>query len=318
MKFLIIMPSRIGDSIIASSVLNYFYHAYPGSSYTIACNKITASLFDDFPGLEQKIVFTKHKTGSHWIKIWTNTILKKWDFVIDLRGSCLSFCLYRATGLVWKSKHNNHQHHVLQLKQWLTKHSFHVAKFAPKIWLKQARITQKNVLLPSNTIAIAPFANWSGKTWPAEYFVQLLKRLIGQKGALPNYKLLFICAPNDKNRLDPILQSFNEQDIVSLNLSAHLLDVAAHIKACKLFLGNDSGIMHMAAALDIPTFGLFGPSNDKLYAPWGKNGFTIRTPEECDALLAQAQFNNKENFMKTLTVGEVYNKIDRNISNKIK
>ena len=46
-----------------------------------------------------------------------------------------------------------------------------------------------------------------------------------------------------------------------------------------MFIGNDSGLMHLAAASNIATIGLFGPTNDKLYAPFGDKCHTIRTKE---------------------------------------
>jgi ADP-heptose:LPS heptosyltransferase len=59
----------------------------------------------------------------------------------------------------------------------------------------------------------------------------------------------------------------------------HLLAVYAVLTRCTLFVGNDSGLMHMAAAAGIPTVGLFGPSRDDHYAPWGPLGRVVRTDE---------------------------------------
>jgi ADP-heptose:LPS heptosyltransferase len=56
-----------------------------------------------------------------------------------------------------------------------------------------------------------------------------------------------------------------------------LLTAFACLKHARLFIGNDSGTMHLAAAAGVPTIGLFGPSDERLYAPWG------RTPRSCAA-----------------------------------
>ena len=51
-----------------------------------------------------------------------------------------------------------------------------------------------------------------------------------------------------------------------------------------LFVGNDSGLMHMAAAAGAPTVGVFGPSRAEHYAPWGPRAEAVRTPEPYEAL----------------------------------
>ena len=55
-----------------------------------------------------------------------------------------------------------------------------------------------------------------------------------------------------------------------------LLTCYAALKRVDLFIGNDSGLMHLAAAAGAPTLGLFGPSNDDLYAPWGGHCRVVR------------------------------------------
>jgi hypothetical protein len=59
-----------------------------------------------------------------------------------------------------------------------------------------------------------------------------------------------------------------------------LLTAYACLKRVRLFIGNDSGLMHLAAAAGAPTLGLFGPSDDRLYAPWGENARTLRGPRD--------------------------------------
>ena len=51
----------------------------------------------------------------------------------------------------------------------------------------------------------------------------------------------------------------------------------------RLFIGNDSGAMHLAAAAGVPTLGLFGPSDDRLYAPWGPHCRVVRGGRDLEA-----------------------------------
>jgi ADP-heptose:LPS heptosyltransferase len=53
------------------------------------------------------------------------------------------------------------------------------------------------------------------------------------------------------------------------------------MEGCRLYIGNDSGITHMAAALDIPTLAIFGPTDPVLWSPRGKNVVVVRKETEC-------------------------------------
>jgi ADP-heptose:LPS heptosyltransferase len=65
------------------------------------------------------------------------------------------------------------------------------------------------------------------------------------------------------------------------------------LRRCALFVGNDSGLMHLAAASGIATLGLFGPSYEHRYAPWGARTAYVRTVESCDELVTAPGFDHR-------------------------
>ena len=69
--------------------------------------------------------------------------------------------------------------------------------------------------------------------------------------------------------------------------------------------------MHLSAATGTATLGLFGPTDDKLYAPTGKNAIFIRTPESPEELMSIPNFNHRTSpsLMSTLTVEMVENRV---------
>jgi ADP-heptose:LPS heptosyltransferase len=88
-----------------------------------------------------------------------------------------------------------------------------------------------------------------------------------------------------------VLQAVPEERRVDLVGRADLPTLYACLQRASLFVGNDSGLMHMAAAAGIPTLGLFGPSRDELYGPWGPRCAAVRTPESYDELIGAPGFD---------------------------
>ena len=75
-----------------------------------------------------------------------------------------------------------------------------------------------------------------------------------------------------------IINKIDEKKIIDL-MGKSITQTHAYMKRCNLFVGNDSGLMHLSAASKIPTIGLFGPTNNKLYSPYGNNCYTVQTKE---------------------------------------
>jgi ADP-heptose:LPS heptosyltransferase len=71
---------------------------------------------------------------------------------------------------------------------------------------------------------------------------------------------------------------------IDLSGRVDLLTAFACVKRARLFIGNDSGAMHLAAASGCPTIGLFGPSDERLYAPWGEHTRVVRGPRSYEQI----------------------------------
>ena len=83
-----------------------------------------------------------------------------------------------------------------------------------------------------------------------------------------------------------------------------LLTASAVLRQCALFVGNDSGLMHIAAASGVTTLGLFGPSREENYAPWGSCSAVVRTRESYNELVDRPGYNHRitDSLMGSLTV----------------
>ncbi|MCK5555818.1 MAG: glycosyltransferase family 9 protein, partial [Alphaproteobacteria bacterium] len=79
---------------------------------------------------------------------------------------------------------------------------------------------------------------------------------------------------------------------------------AAALQRCCFYVGNDSGLMHCAAAAGVPTLGLFGPGWPRMYRPWGEHCAFVSTPENFDQLTNYPKYSPRTApcLMKSLTV----------------
>src|SRR5262249_53062078 len=112
--------------------------------------------------------------------------------------------------------------------------------------------------------------------WRAERFAELARRLTSAGGLFPGARIAVLAAAHERAQCQPLIDALGNRAI-DLVGKIHLLTVAAVIARSSLFIGNDTGLMHLAAATGTPTFGLFGPSPIDQYAPWGKHTAVVAT-----------------------------------------
>ena len=94
-----------------------------------------------------------------------------------------------------------------------------------------------------------------------------------------NVKFLIVGSLNEKDLyFQDVVNGINKKDIIDL-MGLSLTLTSAYMKKSDLFIGNDSGLMHLSVASNLATIGLFGPTNDKIYSPRGNNCFVVRTEE---------------------------------------
>ncbi|SDL75346.1 glycosyltransferase family 9 protein [Maricaulis salignorans] len=275
---LLITSTRIGDAIINSGVLRYLVETRPEARFTIACGPLAAPLFAAVPRLDRVIVMAKKKAGAHWFDLWRATIGQQWDLVVDLRCSATAWALRAKERRILRQT-SAPIHKVAEAATALGIDTVP----DPKIYLSDAARAKAAELLPDGTpvLAICPSASMPYKVWPGERFGELVKRLTAPDGAMAGARVAIFGGPGDEAAAAPIhaaLPDASPLDAGLLDFTGQLglMDVAACLQRARLFIGNDSGLMHMAAAMQTPTLGLFGPSDERRYGPYGAHCAIVR------------------------------------------
>jgi len=278
---LFITATRIGDAVLASGLIKRLSDEIPNGRFTIVAGPDAAPLFGDVPNLDRIIVFQKSRSGGHWFDLWRQVRHTRWGLVVDLRGSGISrFLSTRRRAIHRKSPEPIHK--VLEAARTLRiedepapPHLFtspDIEAYADELTAGQGPI-----------LAFAPAANWIGKTWPVERFSQVAMRLLREHGPLQGGRLMVLGGPGD-DKLSRQLRDVALHRFIDLSGKVDLLTAFACLKRARLFIGNDSGAMHLAAASGCPTIGLFGPSDERLYAPWGEHTRVVRGPRSFEQI----------------------------------
>tara|TARA_R110002096_G_scaffold17921_2_gene61688 strand:+ start:3544 stop:4515 length:972 start_codon:yes stop_codon:yes gene_type:complete len=270
---LLITSTRIGDAIINSGVLRYLVETRPEARFTIACGPLAAPLFAAVPRLERVIVMSKKKAGAHWFDLWRDTVGKSWDLVVDLRCSATAWALLASERRILKQS-SAPIHKVAEAASALGIDTVP----DPKIYLSDAAKAKAAELLPDGApvLAICPSASMPYKVWPGDRFGELVKRLTAPGDAMAGARIAIFGGPGDQAAAAPIHAALPDAELLDFTGQLGLMDVAACFERVRLFIGNDSGLMHMAAAMQTPTLGLFGPSDERRYGPYGAHCAIVR------------------------------------------
>ena len=304
MRLLFITSNRLGDAVLSTSVLRHYVETYPGIRVTVACGPVAAPIFEAVPGLERIIEMPKQKRGGHWWKLWKSVAFRWWDIIVDLRGSATAFVLPGWTRVVLKGNDDS-VHRVEQLGKLIG------VDPAPEpfVWTGPEHERRAAEILPTDErplLVVGPSANWIGKTWRSERFAETIASLRAVGGVLEDAHVLLVGAPNEREASEPVIASIPENRRTEIFGSEHLLTVMACLRRADLYVGNDSGLMHMAAASGRPTLGLFGPSRDQLYRPYTTWGRVVRTDLSYDEVVPDSSYLSvKETLMDTLSVDKV-------------
>ncbi len=269
-KVLFVTSNRIGDCVISSGIIREIGRQVPGAGITVACGRPPAPFFRSAPGVERVIVLDKKKAAGHWLDLWRQVVGTHWALVIDIRGSALAYTLRADRRVVY----NRRWETGLAKVEMVSRLMGSATPLEPELFIDDrsraeaaAVIDPQLATAPGPVIALAPIAHQPGKSWPADRWGALVE-LLKAEPRFAGWRFMLVGGPGDHAPAAPALRAAGEQGIDFVG-RGDILASAAAIERAALFVGNDSGLMHVAAAAGKPTLGLFGPTEWWLYGPRG-------------------------------------------------
>jgi len=171
----------------------------------------------------------------------------------------------------------------------LSRYGFTISETTPKLYLNESdQLWGKNYWRRkgltmeerSEVIVLHPGSGSKKKVWPWERFGDI----VGYLRKHLRSRMLIVLGPAEGAEIRKTFEGREWEmgdtaPILAKELS--LLQLASVMTGCRLFIGNDSGISHMAAALGLPTVAIFGPTDPKVWSPRGEKVFVVRKEIPC-------------------------------------
>jgi ADP-heptose:LPS heptosyltransferase len=271
MRILFVTSTRLGDAVLSTGLLDHLLRAHPEARFTVACGPIAAGVFEPMPRIEPLIVVRKRPLSLHWLALWSQVVTTRWDLVVDLRASALAWMVPARQRAVGKGGRRP-GHRLGHIGAALGLHPPPL----PIAWTSPEHEARAAALMPGGPwLVLGPTANWAGKVWPAERFIATARALTAPDGPLPGACIAVIGGPGETERAmaAPVLAALPG----ALDLVGRLVvpEAAAVLRRAALYIGNDSGLMHLGAAAGAPVVGVFGMSDAREYAPCGPRAVAV-------------------------------------------
>ena len=329
MKILILKPSSLGDVIQALPVLRLLKRHLPDAEIFWWIDSALAPLLEGDPDLTGVVRFERQRWASprHWPEMlrslrWMRE--QNFDWVIDLQ------CLARSGAFAWLAngkfligldevregargfydvavrRASFHTHAVDWYLAVLPRLGVPVHKnfqWLPERPAVAAAVQSKWPARNARWIALQPGARWDNKRWPAEHFAALV-RALAQK--FPDTRFAVLGTAEDQPIGETIARA---EPLRCLNLCGQisLLEMVEWLRRCELMVTNDTGPMHVAAALGKPLVALFGPTEPRRTGPYGHLENVLRLDLPCSPCLkSHCTFEKPEECLKAISPAQVF------------
>ena len=267
---LFVTSNRLGDAVLTTGALYHLLKTEPDVPITVVCGHLSADIYTAIPGVEKVIAISKRKRSLHWWDAFKQLKFRFWHRVVDYRGSPLSILPARHRH-IWRGSSSEVHKAIANARVIGVDHPL-----PPKIVPQNKNPDALSHLQQSDRIlAIAPTANAEKKQWHHENYLALAKALTKDGGILEGAFVAVLGAPGEEAQALPVVEGLPENQVINLVGKTTPLQVAEILSRCKLFVGNDSGLMHTAVAVGIPTVGLFGVGQPAVYGPWGRKSLCL-------------------------------------------
>ncbi len=341
MKILILKPSSLGDVIHALPVLRLLKLHFPNAEIFWWIDSALAPLIEGDPDLAGVVRFERKRWGKprHWPEMFQSIRwlrAQNFDLVIDLQ------CLARSAIFAWLTRGKltvgldevregarafydvavpraSYYTHAVDWYltvlpalgvpvhknfDWLPERKEISTEVKRKWPAESSKLKTQN----SKLILLQPGARWKNKRWPAEHFSELVLAL-GEE--FPEARFAVLGSKDDQPLGEIIARSAPEQ-VLNLCGATSLPEMIEWVRLCDLLITNDTGPMHVAAAMGKPLIALFGPTEPRRTGPYGQLQNVLQLNLPCSPCMkSTCHFEKPEECLRGLSPVTVLGRVEK-------
>jgi ADP-heptose:LPS heptosyltransferase len=320
---LVIHQGALGDFILALPALETLRHAFPHAKLIIMGYPRILELVEKRFYADEILSIDQKGMASFFVRegvldFQLSQYFETFDLIVvfgkegestiirNLRKVCQGRILHIHSFPPWDEKVHLTDH---LLKQF-ARYGFPESRSTPKLHLKESDrewagdFWKSKGVTPeerSKVIVLHPGSGGKRKVWPLDRFLNLTHMLQDQHGS----RILIVLGPAEGPEVQRAFEGMGPTPPI-LAKGLALLQLASVMEGCRFFVGNDSGISHMAAALGLPTVVIFGPTDRRVWSPRGEKTFVVSRDVYCSPCPQERFFQCKDvECLSGIGIGEV-------------
>jgi heptosyltransferase II len=328
-RILIRGTNWIGDAVMSEPALSAIRQAFPKADITLLVKPAIAELFQQHPAIDHLLIYEhrgRHARLSGKWALGSELRRGRFDVAILLQNAFEAALLSFLAGIPRRYGYGTDGRAFLLSDAITVPHRTALAHqtqyyldllrplgitpspAAPRLFVSDSedermrqRLTEAGIQATERLIGINPGSTYgSAKRWLPERFAHAADRVVEQFGG----RVAIVGAAGEEALGEAIAEKMHSKPVL-LSGRTSIRELMSIIKRCRLFITNDTGPMHIAAAFDVPVVAIFGPTDFRTTSPFGEAHQIVRQPVECSpCLLRECPIDHR--CMTGVTVEHVY------------
>lgn len=269
-RILVITLSNLGDVIMTTPVMMRLRQEFPQSEISVVVGPKAAGLLKQSRNIQDVVIYDKRAKLKEKKAFISGLRKQVWDWVVDLRHTAIPVLVKnrKRSPILRKHRKKMKREAHLEVLEWMGLTSLPIEPFDFYQEQDQSslllKLKQLGVEEDGGWIVMAPGAASERKRWGLRNFRELAEKLAAKTGKV----ILLAGSPEEKNIAEKAARDLKAR-VVLVCGETSLAESAAMIARAALVVANDSAMMHLGFELQVPTVGIFGPTDSKLYGHMG-------------------------------------------------
>jgi heptosyltransferase-2 len=298
-KILIELPTWLGDAVMATSAIENIINFYNDVEITFIGSFVSIEALKNHPKVVKTLILDKKYTSLYKIAKELGNFDVFFSFRSSIRTKFLKFLISAKNKYQFDQKKYQNRHQVEKYNDFIND-SLSIDSTAGKLQIYGHNIAKSK----KKILGINPGASYgSAKRWYPQEFAKVASELSSK------YDIVIFGGPDETDIASDIEQVLIENGIKNYNNLAgntNITELIDKIASLNLFITGDSGPMHIAAAFQVPTVSIFGPTKDDETSQWmNKKSIIVKKNLDCQPCMQRTcplQHHNCMNLIKALDV----------------